>query len=308
MNINAANNQKTIQQIIETGHTNTRDRKTGELGKDDFLNLLITQLRYQDPLKPVDDKEFIAQMAQFSALEQMQNMNSSFSSVKAYSLIGKQVVASITNSNTGETKVVQGEVSSVKTSQGKTYVVVNGEDVSVDRVVEVSDSLGVSRASNISAFTNLIGYNVKGHVYDPQTANIVGVNGKVTAIQKGVYEDYAVMDGVEVEISDINDGVLTTESDYKEKYLKANEGREVSVVVVDREKEQYVGVRAILRKDSYRTTPDGRTVIILDQLHVPVDSIYNVKPVQQKSKEEVLLEQILDKLSQSPEQTEAIDE
>ena len=40
------------------------------LGKDAFLRLLTTQLRYQDPLKPIDDQDFIAQMAQFAALEQ----------------------------------------------------------------------------------------------------------------------------------------------------------------------------------------------------------------------------------------------
>ena len=45
------------------------------LGKDAFLQLMITQLRYQDPLEPMDNKDSIAQMAQFSALEQMQNLN-----------------------------------------------------------------------------------------------------------------------------------------------------------------------------------------------------------------------------------------
>jgi len=51
------------------------NEKANILGKDAFLNLLVTQLRNQDPLNPMDDKEFISQMAQFSTLEQMQNLD-----------------------------------------------------------------------------------------------------------------------------------------------------------------------------------------------------------------------------------------
>ncbi len=71
---------------------------SNSLGKDDFLSLLITQLQNQDPTAPMEDREFIAQMAQFSTLEQMTNMSNEFTKVsnlinssQALNLIGKQV-------------------------------------------------------------------------------------------------------------------------------------------------------------------------------------------------------------------------
>jgi len=64
-----------------------------DLGKSDFLNLLVTQLRYQDPLSPMQDSAFIAQLAQFSQLEQLENMNNSLQTSTQVDYIMSQTIA-----------------------------------------------------------------------------------------------------------------------------------------------------------------------------------------------------------------------
>ena len=107
------------------------------LGKDDFLKILITQLSYQDPTSPMEDKQFIAQMAQFSTLEQMTSMAGDFSRLTSM-LMGNEASAALGKSVEiieGD-RAVQGIVQAV-TRGAVPQVLVNGSFYNWDNVSKV---------------------------------------------------------------------------------------------------------------------------------------------------------------------------
>lgn len=111
----------------------------GDLGKDEFLQLLVCQMKNQDPLEPQKDTEFIAQLAQFSALEQMQNLNETAVNSQAFGLVGKAVVLNTKSSN-GSITEVQGVVDYITIKDGSAQLSVNGQLYSMDDLVEVKQS------------------------------------------------------------------------------------------------------------------------------------------------------------------------
>lgn len=304
MSISISSTQKTIQQIIDEGESKVSERNTGELGKDDFLNLLVMQLRYQDPLNPTDDKEFIGQMAQFSALEQMQNLNTSFTATKAYNLIGKRIVANITNPSTKSITEIDGDVSSVMCSGGKYYVIVRGVEVPLDDVVSVTEGT-YSSQSSLSAFTGLIGCQVNGIVYNPLDGDMIKVSGIVRALQKGIYEDYAVMDGVSAEIAGLDTSVKTTDADYVRDTLTTayENGEEIDIIIKDSSTGRRVPVTA--RIVALDFAENGKISAVLDGVHVPLESITNItKPEEDLPGEDNGLE---DDVSEGAGETDADD-
>ncbi len=118
-----------------------------ELGKDQFLQILVTQLRNQDPMQPLQDKEFIAQMAQFSSLEQMMNMSKEITSLRQSAgmvagLIGKEVTWS-EESEAGVT-VYKGTVNSVLWRDGVQYVKVEDAEVPIDEIISIAEPTSAS--------------------------------------------------------------------------------------------------------------------------------------------------------------------
>ena len=107
---------------------------------DTFLQLLVAQLQYQDPLEPQTDTAFVTQLAQMTSLEQLQAMNSSLTSSQAYDMIGKYVYAEVLNSTTGETEYYLGQVESVVVKSGVEYVVIGDTAIPVSDVDQVIDS------------------------------------------------------------------------------------------------------------------------------------------------------------------------
>ncbi len=180
-------------QRIERGSTGD------ELGKDAFLNLLVKQLQYQDPLNPMENKDFLAQMAQFSALEQMQNLNSSASMSQGYALLGKTILGVSVHPDTLEQTYVEGVVSAVTNQSGKVYLDVGGKDVALDKVEAVLPD-AVAQSSAYS----LIGKSIQGAIVDPTTLEVEEVEGVVTGIKSVLGELYAQVDSKLVPLGNVS--------------------------------------------------------------------------------------------------------
>jgi flagellar basal-body rod modification protein FlgD len=118
-------------------------KKDNTLGKDDFLKILITQLKNQDPMQPLEDKEFIAQMAQFTSVEQLTNMATEMKMLRqslgtAPGLIGKQVSWEGKDSF-GVNSVKSGIVDAITFKDGIQYANVLGEEVSLDKLLKIEN-------------------------------------------------------------------------------------------------------------------------------------------------------------------------
>lgn len=116
----------------------TKKESSGTLSSEEFLNVLITQLKNQNPLEPMNDVEYITQVVQFSMLDGINSLNQEFYESKALDYIGKNVLGTV-NVNEGETQMVSGLVRSVSYVNQKVLLNMDGASVYLENVMDVSE-------------------------------------------------------------------------------------------------------------------------------------------------------------------------
>ncbi|WP_374721877.1 flagellar hook assembly protein FlgD [Peribacillus tepidiphilus] len=179
--------------LLSTYQQEQRKSKGDVLGKDDFLKILMIQLQNQDPLNPMQDKDFIAQMATFSTLEQITNMGKSieqFVSVQQQSqliaynqFVGKEVTwhKIIPNDDPNEKPVVQegkGLVTSVQFKENSViFLLDDGTKLEPGNISQVNH---VSYSNNLMQASELIGKTVtwKKEGGEEQSAKVKSVQIK----------------------------------------------------------------------------------------------------------------------------------
>lgn len=196
------------------------------LGKDDFLQLLIAKLEHQDPLKPMEDEDFIAQLAQFSSLEQMYNIAEGISSsnewdylqmqsinnVMASGLIGKDVMATYGGVYVDQTNTPQITYTLNSPADEVTFTVKDAYGNTVATITQDSVDVGVNTFAwdGCDSQGNRVDegyYNLEATATTASGAAItpsLSLTGRVEAI---VYRDgsaYLRVNGTEVALGDIS--------------------------------------------------------------------------------------------------------
>ena len=264
------------------------------LDKDAFLQLLIAQMKYQDPLNPMDDKEFIGQMAQFTSLEQMQNLNATFSKTHAYSMIGKTVYGYYQDPNSGQYNEVTGLVSAVTTKGSEIYLYVEGKDIPLSSVSVVGDDYftasqlnsifeGVTNARDM----NFVGRHIQALIMDGEKV-VDYVEGKVDYVKFNGGQAVLVVGEKEVfpaEVASVADSplLLGKEIIAPVKVQVETDGTDKKEEVTEFKNVVVTGVEIINNKAYLRVASPGGADGVITPLDdkIPIDKInYAVEALQ----------------------------
>ena len=148
-----------VNAVVENGKLVDTKAKTSDTkaaanqgyDKNAFMNILCAQMKYQDPLEPTSNTEYINQYATFTQVEQLSNMAEAFSMSRASDLVGKTVIVS---NEAGQQ--VQGKVDYVTYKSGEAYLNIDGTDYKMEDVSSVADSHFVEIHDQVDDLTALM--------------------------------------------------------------------------------------------------------------------------------------------------------
>jgi len=172
--------------------------KSGDLDKEAFLQLLVTQMKYQDPLEPTDNTQYVSQLATFSELEQMTNLVGSSDLTRASQLVGQYVTVKEVNENTLEETIIGGKVDYVTVENGKGYLNIGDGKYSIDKLDSVVDekylnafNLANEFNSSMSTLPTLANLTTS---YKDVIDNLSTVLEDMTAYEKGFLSQATIAD------------------------------------------------------------------------------------------------------------------
>lgn len=185
---------RTAESIGATSADELQNARKTELGQEDFLALLTTQLAQQDPFKPLDNTEFISQMAEFSSLESLQSLQESFADLASAMTSNQALQASAL---VGRTVLVPSGIASYDGSTDVTGIVALSDAIATDSTLIIEDELGqVVRTMELGDLTqgpnefSWDGTDENGNTVNPGFYSIRvsgGVFGQETNLATGVF-------------------------------------------------------------------------------------------------------------------------
>lgn len=241
-----------------------------EMDKDMFLQLLVTQMRYQDPLNPMDNQEMLAQLAQFTALEQMNNVAQVTEKQYANSLVGKYVEYLHTDAETGQSGYLINKVDYAKIEGNTILIGVGGIEVELSQIRQIVASENIQ--GELSAF-ELIGKTIQAvveHTEGNKKENVI-IEGEVIEVIMKEQTPYVVIGTgdkkVQVPVKDVQNTVATPTitGKFATGTTKGADGEEIQVSGVV----EYVA----LKKDG--------TYLYVNGQFVEMDNVISVRDNQQ---------------------------
>jgi len=212
MNTNIATGLENV--ISKTSTTQTSTMKS--VGKDEFMKLLLAQLKNQDPLKPMDGTDFAVQLAQFTSLEQLSSLNAELKAqsvnqmtlgyAQSANMIGKEVVASSGNTITANGQTVDLNYSLANDAQSVTISIMDKDGKLVTSWDETAQKAGMNKAtwdcSNVEKGDYTFQVSAKDSLGRSVSADTM-TSGVVTAVHFRNNRILATVNGREVPLSDI---------------------------------------------------------------------------------------------------------